>query len=1044
MANAFEVGQIDWFDDVKGFGFIKRTSREDVFVHTSNAPAGVLKAGAWVVFERAVSKKGPFASKVQGLGDDHSVTVSLFPALTPLSTEAIFMLKDEEVTKKLLLWQVANLGSSSPEPRFEKAAAIRKSCSKHLPNLVEGLSQSVLPLLAPSEQWYWWKDYCPPATITRDVIEYFEKVADIHYADPANTFSWLQVDDGDVGSVFMHSLTAAHFHILFQALWPHQRAVESLATNGGELIKTRWYQGDDGWFINAQYRLSSKRGFMLRHFAELAVEGVAELLWQHRRVVVPGRRFLEENWNLFEEEHFWELLHHDLPEINELALNGYVSKLGPIITEQAYKQAVALLEICAASVDAELLSQAIELVEATASGPIKIKLWLGGFLPGLDVADVLEECPFEELETYLEGPELSLRGPAAQVLLNRAAGIGGAVGIRAGLKVLFAVNHSVADEVFQPLLFIYPEASDVWLAIRQWTGEQGPQPEFSVLCHWLLMQDEQVDGEPLAILDLLADEEQVRFLYYVLEVDPQRLMRLSTGLLLKWFERLPAEDKQVLIKLIVRSRRKELALELWLADLTDFYSFADYYLHIAMLAPEAQFLFLRKTFGLMAAGKVALTVEELDAIPRHSMEDENPFNRRLDYSIDLVLKVLLKLKNTGEYPEGTEVINCIRDYAGNSIKQLLQFSTLFEPCPGRTVLWPCGYKEKYFARIGSKLYPATADLKCIFANNQEFQVVNGSIDYKGKLYPVKWELGKERVYDEKLVDHGDKASPTCCEGQKALATDKITGEAFWWCYGLPCHGANQKNRIDAEWKFYTLRDFIRISGLQFCEEPYYRLIGVINRVNELLKRLYCKKCGVMLQPCESSDFNFFRDTRFTCAEDRCQEQGRIVYLSRCMNPRCAAVIDSRVSKKCNYEGKGHDWKGLYICERCGSCCSQHKLDRKITNLKAILGLDAGPNVKFDIEADPKKRERVEEQLRGLQRQRRIGLFHAENHEVFCYNCCAPMIQDDEQDGTYRMRDYRCLNCDKGVIYAQSIAYVEVCASKEKGQPVAPLDEDFMN
>ena len=765
MANVFEVGQVDWFDDIKGFGFIKQTNREDVFVHTSNAEAGVLKAGAWVVFKRIAGKKGPSASKVQKLGADPALVETLFSGLTPLAVEAVCMVQNEGLTKRLLLWQVANLEEGGEETRFKRAEAIRRLTSKYLPAFVEEISGSILPTLPPSEQWYWWQAHCPPGAITHAVTEYFESVADIHYADPRNTFEWLQVDDGSVGVVFMHRLNAAHFDVLFRALLPRQRVAESLVGDGGELLKTRWYEADDGvgWSVEKNYRLASKRGFMLRYFAELAVSGVAELLWQHRRVVVPEPRFLQGNGSLLESEHFWELLHHDLPEINELALSGYVGKMGAVTTQRVYQDVVALLRLCAASTDTGLQAEATRQVEAVVSGPVKIKLWLEGFLPGLDVAAVLEECPTLQLENYLLEAVPPLRGPAARVLLDRAVGTGGATGIRAGLKVLFAAKQQVENEEFEQLLFVYPDASDVWLAISQWTAGQGVQPDFSVICHWLLMQDEQADGKPLAILDLLADEEQARFFHYIVEADPLRLMKLSTGLLLKWFERLPAEDKSALIKPIVQSRRKELALELWLTDLTDYYSFGDYYLHVAMLVPEVQFLFLRKTFGLIAAGKVALTVEELDAIPRHSLDDENPLNRRLDYSIDLVLKVLKALRGGGAYPTGTELIALIIDYAKGAPAQLLQFKTLFEPCLGRSVIKLDRSIEVEVAHIGTKTYEGSSDRKSVLAGGTWYEVVNGYMTFNGKRYRVEWETQMVRPWhlEKRKVD------ATCCEGNKA-------------------------------------------------------------------------------------------------------------------------------------------------------------------------------------------------------------------------------------------------------------------------------------
>lgn len=64
-----EFGVIKWFSDAKGFGMIKRSEGEDIFVHGRNVtypgPGGCLREGQRVRFERGMTDKGVTALDVE-------------------------------------------------------------------------------------------------------------------------------------------------------------------------------------------------------------------------------------------------------------------------------------------------------------------------------------------------------------------------------------------------------------------------------------------------------------------------------------------------------------------------------------------------------------------------------------------------------------------------------------------------------------------------------------------------------------------------------------------------------------------------------------------------------------------------------------------------------------------------------------------------------------------------------------------------------------------------------------------------------------------
>jgi cold shock protein len=67
MSGEYLRGQVKWFNDAKGFGFIEHSSGRDVFVHFSVIEADgfkTLKDGESVMYELGEGGKGLYAAKV--------------------------------------------------------------------------------------------------------------------------------------------------------------------------------------------------------------------------------------------------------------------------------------------------------------------------------------------------------------------------------------------------------------------------------------------------------------------------------------------------------------------------------------------------------------------------------------------------------------------------------------------------------------------------------------------------------------------------------------------------------------------------------------------------------------------------------------------------------------------------------------------------------------------------------------------------------------------------------------------------------------------
>ncbi len=90
------TGKVKWYDAEKGFGFLSREDGEDVYVRSSNLPAGTetLKAGTRVEFGVLSGRKGDQAHQVRVLDAPASVTQNRRAAQRRKPDEMVTIVED--------------------------------------------------------------------------------------------------------------------------------------------------------------------------------------------------------------------------------------------------------------------------------------------------------------------------------------------------------------------------------------------------------------------------------------------------------------------------------------------------------------------------------------------------------------------------------------------------------------------------------------------------------------------------------------------------------------------------------------------------------------------------------------------------------------------------------------------------------------------------------------------------------------------------------------------------------------------------------------
>ena len=243
---------------------------------------------------------------------------------------------------------------------------------------------------------------------------------------------------------------------------------------------------------------------------------------------------------------------------------------------------------------------------------------------------------------------------------------------------------------------------------------------------------------------------------------------------------------------------------------------------------------------------------------------------------------------------------------------------------------------------------------------------------------------KHWTNNEHLVERERRNHPpvdvTYCEGRKAKRKDFGVYD-FWWCRNEKCYASCHGRHEESNWESYTVEDFLALLDLNVDEDlphdtiemgQYHRFLGWINRFKQLLRRLYCRECGHILDASRSANYAHYRVTHFHCSNASCSKFSQEIYLHHCFNPQCGSVIDSRDSKQCP--------NGWWVCtnHECGACCSYEEMKGRIERLKKV-----GQHVPRALI------ETVDNE---------VG--HLERAEHFCYKCGKKMEE-------HKREQFRC-------------------------------------
>jgi hypothetical protein len=338
-----------------------------------------------------------------------------------------------------------------------------------------------------------------------------------------------------------------------------------------------------------------------------------------------------------------------------------------------------------------------------------------------------------------------------------------------------------------------------------------------------------------------------------------------------------------------------LKLKLWLIDFLPFLDFGLFKPHIITLSTAEQHDFFKKVMNYIHQGKYSISVEELTSLNlidyQLAKQLEKIDGQKLDYSLSIVLDILQTLSHENNLKTPFELKKRLFEIVLNQIQgpeDVLEIKGFFDECKGRAIMH----------KVEKKDSQGNVEIEHVVIRKEELKPINHLI----------------------------------CDGRKAFEKDsekrsieKNSGKEFWWCANQICFLPCRNFKDPVNWRNYAIQDFLNILNIQYSESDLEIYLSMINKVNRFLEHLKCRTCKHVLYPSKQSNYAFYGVNHFHCQNEHCEEKGREIYLTHCLNGKCDSTIDSRDCVRCVPEGYDQKSCGWYVCNDCHACCSSEKL-----------------------------------------------------------------------------------------------------------------------
>ncbi len=439
-----------------------------------------------------------------------------------------------------------------------------------------------------------------------------------------------------------------------------------------------------------------------------------------------------------------------------------------------------------------------------------------------------------------------------------------------------------------------------------------------------------------------------KIFYEILDFKPKEHKLLIDNIFFLTDKCFPS-SRQKLSDYIIGHTKDNFLIELWIDGYIDSVDVKQFLYLFQILDFDKQKLFFKKLFQQIHLNTQKIDIETILSLPANDIEEAESAKTEsglgLDYSISVIIDIISRFRNK------TESGIILKDINQNIYHLAASFlNNLKEP---QNIIEVTGFFDKCQGRCN------------VTANSEEDE--NGLLSYT--------DIELIRDEDDSLKSHYycDGRRNRDYENGESLPDNKY-GLEFWWCRNLPCFKPSRELHNPEDWREYTLQDLFYILNIAYNEDDYEILLGLINKANRFFEKLKCESCGSILMPLKQSNYGFWRISLFHCTKSDCSNNDPI-YLSHCLNGRCDNIIDSRISKRCNYDNQNApDYvSGMYICDKCSSCCNMDTLKR--IQEKGVSS---------------------EKQTKSLEWRIDHKATHEERHEKFCFKCGSLMVNADQE------------------------------------------------